>query len=154
MTASQRVARSTGDRCSADWTTLTCSEAKGTIDFGERNEIEAWLISISGSPCARGGAELRGGRWSCSIKPGLAEAFEDWNAAVAASVMRYSPAIPKGGDFDGKIVYQIVEHDGGWAYKVGGVFSEPFPSHEAAVAAAQAGRGRAGAARRHRDHRI
>lgn len=36
-----------------------------------------------------------------------------------------------------KIVYQIVEHDGGWAYKVDGVFSEPFPSHEAAVAAAK-----------------
>ena len=36
-----------------------------------------------------------------------------------------------------KIVYQIVEHDGGWAYKVDGVFSEPFSSHEAAVAAAK-----------------
>ena len=36
-----------------------------------------------------------------------------------------------------KIVYQIVEHDGGRAYKSGGVYSEPFPSHEAAVAAAK-----------------
>jgi uncharacterized lipoprotein YehR (DUF1307 family) len=36
-----------------------------------------------------------------------------------------------------KIVYQIVEHDGGWAYKSGGVFSEPLSSHEAAVAAAK-----------------
>jgi uncharacterized lipoprotein YehR (DUF1307 family) len=36
-----------------------------------------------------------------------------------------------------KIVYQIVEHDGGWAYKSGGVYSEPFFSHEAAVAAAK-----------------
>ena len=36
-----------------------------------------------------------------------------------------------------KIIYQIVEHDGGWAYKSGGVFSEPFSSHEAAVAAAK-----------------
>jgi hypothetical protein len=25
-----------------------------------------------------------------------------------------------------KITYEIVEHDGGWAYKVGDVFSEPF----------------------------
>ena len=25
-----------------------------------------------------------------------------------------------------KIVYHIVEHDGGWAYKVDGVFSETF----------------------------
>jgi hypothetical protein len=35
-----------------------------------------------------------------------------------------------------KVVYVIVEHDGGWAYKVGDVFSETFPSHEAAHAAA------------------
>jgi hypothetical protein len=36
------------------------------------------------------------------------------------------------------ITYQIVEHDGGWAYKVDGVFSEAFPTHAAAVAAAKA----------------
>ena len=36
-----------------------------------------------------------------------------------------------------RIVYEIVEHDGGWAYKVDGVFSEPYPSHAAALAAAQ-----------------
>jgi len=36
------------------------------------------------------------------------------------------------------VTYQIVEHDGGWAYKVDGVFSEPFPSHAAALAAAKA----------------
>jgi hypothetical protein len=36
-----------------------------------------------------------------------------------------------------KVTYEIVEHDGGWAYKVGDVFSEPFPSHEAALAAAK-----------------
>lgn len=36
-----------------------------------------------------------------------------------------------------KVVYQIVEHDGGWAYKVGAVFSEPFPTHERAMAAAK-----------------
>jgi hypothetical protein len=35
-----------------------------------------------------------------------------------------------------KVTYEIVEHDGGWAYKVGGVFSETFPSHEAARRAA------------------
>ncbi len=33
-------------------------------------------------------------------------------------------------------IYHIVEHDGGWAYKVGDVFSETFPSHEAALEAA------------------
>jgi hypothetical protein len=26
------------------------------------------------------------------------------------------------------ITYEIVQHDGGWAYKVNGVFSEPFPT--------------------------
>jgi hypothetical protein len=36
-----------------------------------------------------------------------------------------------------EITYEIVEHDGGWAYKVDGVFSEPYPSHAAALAAAQ-----------------
>jgi hypothetical protein len=34
------------------------------------------------------------------------------------------------------ITYQIVEHDGGWAYKLGDVFSETFPTHDAARAAA------------------
>ena len=34
------------------------------------------------------------------------------------------------------VVYEIVEHDGGWAYKVDGVFSETFPSHDAARHAA------------------
>ena len=36
-----------------------------------------------------------------------------------------------------KIVYQIVQHDGGWAYKVDGSFSEPYRNHEDAVAAAK-----------------
>ncbi len=35
-----------------------------------------------------------------------------------------------------RVTYEVVEHDGGWAYKVGGVFSETFPTHEAAHAAA------------------
>ena len=34
------------------------------------------------------------------------------------------------------IHYKIVQHDGGWAYKLGDVFSEPFASHDAAMAAA------------------
>ena len=33
--------------------------------------------------------------------------------------------------------YTIVEHDGGWAYKLGDVFSETFPSREQAMHAAQ-----------------
>ena len=36
-----------------------------------------------------------------------------------------------------KITYHIVEHDGGWAYKVDGVFSEAFPSHDLARKAAE-----------------
>src|SRR6187200_1982179 len=36
-----------------------------------------------------------------------------------------------------RITYEVVEHDGGWAYKVGDVFSEPFPSHDAARRAAE-----------------
>lgn len=36
-----------------------------------------------------------------------------------------------------KVVYHIVQHDGGWAYSVDGVFSEPFPTHDAAKLAAQ-----------------
>ncbi len=37
-----------------------------------------------------------------------------------------------------KVVYEVVEHDGGWAYKFDKVFSETFPTHEAAHAAAAA----------------
>jgi hypothetical protein len=35
------------------------------------------------------------------------------------------------------LTYEIVEHDGGWAYKADGVFSEPFPTHEDALRAAK-----------------
>jgi hypothetical protein len=35
------------------------------------------------------------------------------------------------------VTYKIVEHDGGWAYTVDGSFSETFPSHAAALAAAR-----------------
>jgi len=35
------------------------------------------------------------------------------------------------------VTYQIVQHDGGWAYKVDGAFSEAFPTHEEALAAAR-----------------
>ena len=36
-----------------------------------------------------------------------------------------------------KVTYKIVEHEGGWAYKVGEVFSETFPTREAAHEAAE-----------------
>ena len=35
------------------------------------------------------------------------------------------------------VVYTIVEHDGGWAYKLGDVFSETFPSRDEADDAAK-----------------
>jgi hypothetical protein len=34
------------------------------------------------------------------------------------------------------LVYHLVEHDGGWAYKVEGTFSEPFATRDAAHRAA------------------
>ena len=36
-----------------------------------------------------------------------------------------------------KMHYKIVAHDGGWAYKLGDVFSEAFPSRSAALQAAR-----------------
>jgi len=36
------------------------------------------------------------------------------------------------------VTYRIVEHDGGWAYRVGDTFSETFPIHDAARDAAVA----------------
>ncbi len=36
-----------------------------------------------------------------------------------------------------KVVYHIVEHDGGWAYQLDGVFSETYRSHDAARGAAE-----------------
>lgn len=34
--------------------------------------------------------------------------------------------------------YEVVEHDGGWAYKLGDVFSETFPDRDTAVKRAKA----------------
>lgn len=38
---------------------------------------------------------------------------------------------------DKQVTYEIVQHDDGWAYKVDGVYSESFPTHAAALEAAQ-----------------
>ncbi len=35
-----------------------------------------------------------------------------------------------------QVTYEVVEHEGGWAYKVGDVFSETFATRELAHAAA------------------
>ncbi|MDO1582355.1 DUF2188 domain-containing protein [Rhizobium oryzicola] len=36
-----------------------------------------------------------------------------------------------------KVVYKIVQHDGGWAYKLGDVYSETFATHDTALEAAR-----------------
>lgn len=35
------------------------------------------------------------------------------------------------------VTYKVVQHDGGWAYTTDGVFSEAFPTHAKALAAAR-----------------
>lgn len=35
-----------------------------------------------------------------------------------------------------KVTYEVIEHDGGWAYRVGDVISETHPTHKAALNAA------------------
>ncbi|MFB2553547.1 DUF2188 domain-containing protein [Ensifer soli] len=35
-----------------------------------------------------------------------------------------------------KVTYEVVPHDGGWAYRFNDVYSETFPSHADALAAA------------------
>ncbi len=37
----------------------------------------------------------------------------------------------------GKVVYEVVPHDGGWAYRLNGAYSEAFPTHDEAVEAAR-----------------
>ena len=36
-----------------------------------------------------------------------------------------------------KVTYEIVKHDGGWAYRVDETYSETFPSHDSARKAAE-----------------
>ena len=36
-----------------------------------------------------------------------------------------------------KIVYNVLKHDGGWAYEVNGTYSEPFPTRDEARNAAK-----------------
>ena len=36
-----------------------------------------------------------------------------------------------------KVTYEVVEHDGGWAYRANGVYSETFPTHDMARKAAE-----------------
>jgi hypothetical protein len=36
-----------------------------------------------------------------------------------------------------KLIYEIIKHDGGWAYRVDETVSEPFATHDAAFKAAE-----------------
>ncbi len=48
------------------------------------------------------------------------------------------PGFGKASEFAmSRVTYKIVQHDGGWAYTVDGVFSEAFATHAAALAAAK-----------------
>jgi hypothetical protein len=58
--------------------------------------------------------------------------------SLRASVRRYNVRAEQDEECDMiKLTYEIVEHDGGWAYRVDGVFSETFPSHDLARRAAE-----------------
>jgi hypothetical protein len=46
-----------------------------------------------------------------------------------------NPEVPRMSDHH--VTYVVVEHDGGWAYRVDDVFSETFPTKELAHAAAE-----------------
>src|SRR5712675_2636013 len=60
-----------------------------------------------------------------------------WSVARCATIGHRSALQLEGGSMS-HVTYQIVQHDGGWAYKVDGVFSEPYPTHAAALYAAKA----------------
>lgn len=36
-----------------------------------------------------------------------------------------------------RVTYEVVQHDGGWAYRVDGTYSETFPNQESAFRAAR-----------------
>jgi Uncharacterized protein conserved in bacteria (DUF2188) len=49
-----------------------------------------------------------------------------------------APGCDRKGEPMSNVIYRIVRHEDGWAYKVDGTFSEAFPTHAAALAAARA----------------
>src|SRR5262245_40967856 len=60
--------------------------------------------------------------------------------AASGSMLRHAApyaTLPATGAPMSHVTYRIVRHDEGWAYMVNGVFSEPFPTHDAALAAAR-----------------
>jgi Uncharacterized protein conserved in bacteria (DUF2188) len=63
--------------------------------------------------------------------------FGAWFPAAKLAVVGLRERNLAGGTHMSEVTYEIVEHDGGWAYKANGVFSESFPTHAEALAAAQ-----------------
>ena len=69
--------------------------------------------------------------WTCLIAQRLSSA--QFHAIIDAM-----PSTDNREDLQmARITYEIVEHDGGWAYRVDGAVSETFPSHDAARKAAE-----------------
>jgi len=57
-----------------------------------------------------------------------------WNRCGNVGLLRERAT---GDEAMSKIIYEIIEHDGGWAYKVGTTYSETFHSRDDALAAAR-----------------
>jgi len=45
-------------------------------------------------------------------------------------------ATERGSSKMSQVTYEVIQHDGGWAYKMGGTISETYPTHQQAHAAA------------------
>jgi hypothetical protein len=76
-------------------------------------------------------------RKGSQLKPPHFSALDTANIqAISVALACHGGAPSAKGTRMTKVIYQVVEHDGGWAYKVGDVFSETFPTHEAAHEAA------------------
>ena len=71
--------------------------------------------------------------WTCPIAQRLSSVR--FHAIIDAMPSTYNPRGLTDGRYN--LTYEIVEHDGGWAYRVDGVVSETFPSHNAARRAAE-----------------
>jgi hypothetical protein len=60
-----------------------------------------------------------------------------WCYLVALPAIRVEGLAPTRRHALTKVTYEVVEHDGGWAYKLGDVYSETFATHDEALAAAR-----------------
>lgn len=106
--------------------------AKAAIGAVERHDREA--LSAMADQTAR-----------FALGPGFAEGRAAFLEKRAPQFSFSGPArYPAGDAFVGasegaamKVVYEIVPHDGGWAYRFDGVYSETFPTRQSAAEAAR-----------------